>query len=363
MIIDVHCHYTYTRRRLASDVPRFSFEALDAPGAFGFDSCVAPRIVSQLKWRGLRWLLQIPTSIPAGEELDRNLDRVHEDHLLSPGPIERFVLLAFDAYHNDDGVRPPLPTQSRQFGSDIYTSNTLIRDACRRRPDRFLFGASVHPYRENAVDCVREVFAAGACLIKWLPLHQNINIEDPRTIAVLRVCHELGLPVLVHYNEEFTLKSQRPEYRDIAPALRVLNNLHRAREMPPVIVAHVATPIVPWGDRKPMHALLHALETDFAEAPLYADLSALTTFGKVGFLRQIAQRTDLHGRFLFGSDFPVPLGLPRLRGDLQSDYRSIKAERSWPQQVAHVYRRLGFQDVVFQHAARLLPNLHAFACT
>ena len=48
------------------------------------------------------------------------------------GPIEKSVLLAFDAYHDNAGQRPPFPEHNRQLGSDMYTSNTLIRDACRR---------------------------------------------------------------------------------------------------------------------------------------------------------------------------------------------------------------------------------------
>jgi len=356
MIIDVHCHYSFTGRR-RPDIERFSFEPL---GTGDFDSCVAPRIVRQLKWRALRWLLGVSTTLSAGEALDAKMDRVYDQHLGSSGPIDRFVLLAFDAYHDDAGRRPPFPIRARDFGSDIYTSNSLVRAACRARPNRYLFGASIHPYRERAADCVREVFAAGACLLKWLPLHQNINIEDERSVAVLRVCAELGLPLLVHYNEEFTLRTQHPAFRDIAPLFRVLRRLRTEGAMPPVIVAHVATPISPWGNQLPMWALLDALSGEFSDAPLFADVSALTTLGKVGFLRKLLARQDLHHKLLFGSDFPVPLGLLRLRGDMGKDYRKIASDPSWPQQAAHIYRRMGLQEISFRRAAKLLPNLAHF---
>lgn len=357
MIIDVHCHYSFTGRR-RPDIDRFSFEPL---GPADFDSCVAPRIVGQLKWRALRWLLGVSPTLPAGDALDAEMDRVYERHLGSPGPVDRFVLLAFDAYHDDAGRRPMWPTKARELGSDIYTSNSLVRAACRSRPDRYLFGASVHPYRQRATDCVREVFAAGACLLKWLPLHQNIDIEDERSIAVLRVLAELGLPLLVHYNEEFTLTTQHPQFLDIEPLLRVLRRLRAEGAMPPTIVAHVATPVSPWGNKRPMRALLHALSGEFSDAPLFGDVSALTTLGKVGFLRKIVARQDLHHKLLFGSDFPVPLGLLRLRGDLRSDYRLVARDPSWPQQAAHIYRRTGLQEISFRRAASLLPNLSHFA--
>ena len=143
----------------------------------------------------------------------------------------------------------------RQLGSDLYTSNSLVRDLCRRHPGRFLFGASVHPYRPDAVAYVEEVFAAGACLLKWIPLHHNINMEDPRTLAVLRKLAALGLPLLVHVGEEFTLTTQRPAYRSIEPLLEVLRTLRREGGMPGVIVAHAATPVTPLGDHRPYRAL------------------------------------------------------------------------------------------------------------
>jgi mannonate dehydratase len=243
----------------------------------------------------------------------------------------------------------------------MYTSNSLVRAACRVRPDRYLFGASVHPYRENAVACVEEVFSAGAALIKWLPLNQNIDITDPRTIAVLRCCARLGLPILVHYNAEFTLTTQHPEFIAVEPLLLVLRRLRHEGEMPITIVAHVATPVHPLGDEEPLRMLTDALLGEFAEAPLYADISALATWGKIRYLRQIARQQDLHPKLLFGTDFPVPLGLWLLRWDLGRDYRGIGGESSWPERAARVCRRMCFNEIVFHRAAALLPNIDYFA--
>lgn len=360
MIIDVHCHYTFTERRRPG-IERFSFEPLDGDEGLPVDSCIAPRIVRQTKWKVMRWLMGIDARLPAGDELDADIERVYDAHLLAPGPVDRYVLLAFDWYHRHDGTRPQSPQRASELGGDIYTSNSLVRDACRRRPDRYLFGASIHPYRRHATQCVREVFAAGACLLKWLPLHQNIDIRDERTIAVLRCCAEIGLPILVHYNEEFTLRTQHPEWLEIAPLLEVLARLRREGRMPTTIVAHVATPVAPWGRRASYHRLMKALREDFADAPLFADVSALTSWGKIRFLRQLVREQDLHGKLLFGSDFPVPVALPRLRRDLGRGYAAVRAARAWPQQIALAYRHMGFNEIVFRRAAELLPNVHYFS--
>lgn len=358
MIIDVHCHCTYTSRA-AETRERFSFEPATIDGRPTFDSCVSPRGLRRVSWRITRRLLGVGGS--SGSELDNALARFYDRHYLEPGPVERIVLLAFDAYHDDDGRRPPWPESRAQLGGDIYTSNSFLRGLCRERPDRFLFGASVHPYRENAIACVEEVFEQGACLLKWIPLHQNIDIADPRTVAVLRRCAEIGLPLLVHYNEEFTLTSQHPEYQSVTSLLDVLRKLRREDAMPITIVAHAATPVTPFGDCGSHATFLKALAGEFADSPLYADISALTSWGKVGFLRKIARRQDLHTKLLFGSDFPVPVALPRLRRDLGRDYGRIRSMQSWIQQTAEAYRRMCFNEIVFHRATELLPNVEYFS--
>ncbi|TWT41186.1 Amidohydrolase [Phycisphaerae bacterium RAS1] len=365
MIIDVHCHYTLTRH-VAHDAERFSFEPRATPPGdhdrhggpalpTDYDSCVSPRALNRLAWRVMRHVMGV-TGEP-GPQLDEQIAGGYAEHLLAPGPIDRYVLLAFDAYHDDAGRRPPLPIRDSDLGSDIYTSNTLIRDLCRRRPSKFLLGASIHPYRENAVACIDEVFAAGACLVKWLPLHQNINIRDSRTLAVLRRCAELHLPLLVHYSEEFTLTTQHREHQPVEPLLDVLRRLRREGRMPPVIVAHVATPALPFGETASHEALLDALQNEFAEAPLYADISALAVWSKHRFLRRLARMQHLHHKLVFGTDFPVPPWTAALRRDLGRSYAAVKSEKSWAQRTALAMRGMGFNEIVFQQAPRILANV------
>jgi hypothetical protein len=131
--------------------------------------------------------------------------------------------------------------------------------------------------------------------------------------------------------------------------------------MPCTIVPHVATPVSPFGDTESHHALLDALTGEFVDAPLYADIAALTTWVKTGYLRRLARRQELHHKLLFGSDFPLPPLLHRLRRDLGHEYRRICALTSWPQRAAIVDRTLGFNDIVFRRAAELLPHVDFFA--
>lgn len=353
MIIDVHCHYTLSNR-IATGGQRFSFEPAHTADGPALDSFVSPRARRRFTFRAFCWLLGLGFRTQPEERLDAALDAVYRRHLFAPGPIERFVLLAFDRYFDAAGNPPPPPIRRGDRGSDIYTSNSLVAALCRRHPDRFLFGASIHPYRPDAVACLDEVAAGGAVLVKWLPLHQNIDVCDARTLTFLRRCAALGMPLLIHYGAEFTLATQHPEFIAVGPLLQVLRRLRAEGAMPTVIVAHVATPVTPLGDTSSHRHLIAALRGEFRDAPLYADASALTTWGKIRYLRQLARAQDLHDKLVFGTDFPVPVALPRLRRDLGRAYREIAADPSWPQRVARVFRVLGFNEIVLHRAAGLL---------
>ncbi len=359
MIVDLHCHYTLSARRADAAMQRFSFEPAQDGAAAAWDSCVSPRAAGSIVWRGLRALIGLSPWEPIGPQLDERLAEIYQRHLFAPGPIERYVLLAFDWYHDDAGHRPGLPERDDQFGSDIYTSNSLVRALCRAHPERFLFGASVHPYRKDAPELVREVFAAGASLLKWIPLHQNIDIADPRTVAVLRTCAALELPLLVHYGEEFTLATQHPEHRPLSALLHVLSRLPR-RERPKVIVAHLATPVSALGAWEHTDALVAVLRDGALDGRLYADISALTTLGKFPYVAKFAREQDLHPRLLFGSDFPVPVCVPLLRSVVGGAAADIARERSWPQKACRIFQQAGYNQIVFEQAPDVLPNVNFF---
>ena len=357
MIIDVHCHYTLSREPKRA-APRFSFEPVGQSGGAGasplptdFDSCVSPRALGRLSWRLARYFTGLPREAC---ELDAELRRRYAEHLFAPGPIDRFVLLAFDAVHDDEGRCRPLAQRRGDFGSDLYSSNSFIRSICAAYPRRFLFGASVHPYRVDALAALDDVAAAGACLVKWIPLHHYIDIADARSTEFLRRCAALGMPVLVHYGEEFSLTTHRPDFQAVGPMLEVLRKLRVEGAMPTVIVAHVATPVRPLAGRAEHEKLVAALTGEFADAPLLADISALSAWTKAGCLRRVLARRELHHKLLFGSDFPIPVLLQRVRGLLGRDYGRIAAIFSWPQRSLVAFRRMGFEDIVFQRAGELV---------
>lgn len=359
MVIDVHCHVGYSARRADPAIRRFTFEKNGARAAPGLDSYLSPRLLSRPTWFFIRRWLGIDRRLGPGDDFDAAIDRVNQHHWSKAPGVDRFVLLAFDEYHDDAGrVIGPSPRLGKK-GGDLYVSNSLVRAMCAAHPDRFLLGASLHPYRtdgsRDAASMLEELASAGAVLVKWLPLHQNIRAEDPRTIAFLRAAARLNVPLLIHYGGEMSLARQHMEFAHPGPMLEVLRRLRADGEMPTVIVAHVATPSFIWRSADGHRTLVDALLGEFADAPLFADISALAAFGRTTWLRRLAANPALHPKLLFGTDFPIPVMLRAFRRCLDPDvFSQIAAEPSWIEQDLLLKKALGFHSCVFTKAHSLL---------
>jgi len=355
MVIDVHCHVGLSARRVHSALPRFSFEPSGASGSPGFDSYLSPRMLNRASWFFIRPYLLMDPREPRGDALDARIEAVRDRHFAAATSVDRLVLLAFDEYYDDAGRPIGLADPGQRFGSDIYVSNTFVRAMCRARPDRYLFGGSIHPYRQGALEALAELAASGVTLIKWLPIHQNIRAEDARTIAFLRAAARLRVPMLIHYGGEMTLSRQHMEFEHPGPILQVLKRLRSDDEMPTVIIAHVATPSFPWQSPDGHQTLIDALLGEFADAPLFADISALAAFGRTTWGRRLARRRELHPKLLWGSDFPVPVMLRLFWRSLDRPARArIAALPSWIEQDLQLKRALGYDDRVFTQAANVL---------
>jgi hypothetical protein len=134
-----------------------------------------------------------------------------------------------------------------------------------------------------------------------------------------------------------------------------LRSLRREGAMPTVIVAHLATPVLwPFTPGTHFRQLTEALTGEFADAPLYADTSALAAPSKVYWLRKILALPALWPKLVHGSDFPIPSVPLAFRDRLGRSYRKIVAERNWIDRDILLKRALGLPDDVFTRAAGLL---------
>jgi predicted TIM-barrel fold metal-dependent hydrolase len=201
--------------------------------------------------------------------------------------VRKVVLLALDGVMGADGR---LDTNR----TEVYVPNEFVADVCARHTN-LLFGASVNPYRPDALARLEWAKAHGAVLVKWIPPIMEIDPDDPKLIPFYKKMVELNLPLLSHTGEEKSFSRADEDYGDPAK-LRLPLSLGVT-----VIAAHVATSEKYQGERGPDR--LARLMREFPN--LYTDISALTQINKPGCLKEALTRPEFAGRLVYGTDFPL----------------------------------------------------------
>lgn len=216
-------------------------------------------------------------------------------------PEGKIVVLAFDVRVDEDGNEN---LEETEFGvPNAYAARFAAEHVDVK------FGASVHPYRSDAVQRLAKAYEAGAILVKWLPNAMGIDPASSKCDAFYAAMVKHDLPLLVHAGEEQAADSEQSQ--SLGNPLRLRRALDAGVR---VIVAHCAG----LGEGQDLDAagdvelanfdLLMRLFDDKQYAGLlFADISAMTQFNRSGRpLREIMMATDLHPRLLNGSDYPLP---------------------------------------------------------
>ncbi len=255
--------------------------------------------------------------------------------------VKQAVILALDGAVDAAGQ---LDTNRTEF----YVPNEFVAAACRQHTN-LLFGASVNPYRPDALARLEWAAAHGAVLVKWLPSIQFIDPADPKLEPFYRRLTELRLPLLTHTGAEKSFTHSADEFADPARL-----------ELPlklgvTVIAAHVATTGEHAGERD-IDRLARLMP---AYTNLFADISSLTQLNKLGYLAEVLRRPELRGRLLYGSDFPLinlPLVSPwyfPLNLRLGEMRRLADLPNPWDRDV-ELKRALGVPAEIFARSAVLL---------
>ena len=142
--------------------------------------------------------------------------------------VGRAVVLALDGAVDDRGNLDAARTE-------FYVPNEFVA-ALAARHTNLLFGASVNPYRPDALARLDRAAADHAVLVKWLPSIQLIDPADERLAPFYRRMAELRLPLLVHTGTEHSFTWSKDEFADPA-RLRLPLSLGVT-----VIAAHAAWP-------------------------------------------------------------------------------------------------------------------------
>lgn len=271
--------------------------------------------------------------------------------------VNKSVLLAMDEVYDENGTR-------HQEWTHLFVPNRYIAGLAKNNP-RVLFGASVHPYRNDWSKELDYCLENRAVLCKWIPSAQMINPEHPKCVPFYKKLVEYQLPLLCHCGPEYSIPTMDKTYNEYNNPKYLRTALD---EGVTVIIAHCAMPF--WGVfDKEYHddwdEFLKLFEKDDEQGwNLYADLSAVCTPFRKQYIEEIMQMVDKipHEKLLYGSDYPIPvfeitlnksmnffrwlgfiLKLIFMRNLLDKNYLVIK--------------EMGFDECIFTNASKLFKKI------
>lgn len=220
------------------------------------------------------------------EEGDQIIADHLESQLAASRHVDAAVLLALDGVVENGELS--------LAKSMVVVPNAYVAEQAKRHP-HLLFGASINPYRIDALQRLEQAKIDGAVLVKWIPSVMEINPADEAIIPFYQKLIELDLPLLTHAGNEHSFTDARNELAD-----------PRRLELPAklgvtVIAAHIATT----GSNDGISNFELLLPMMKQHPNLYADISSLTQINKLGYLNKAMAVEGLEKQLLYGTDWPL----------------------------------------------------------
>jgi predicted TIM-barrel fold metal-dependent hydrolase len=325
-VIDIHCHTA-------------------GIGAGGSGCFVSTALRQSWKYRVYLKSFGV-TEKELQKEGDRLILQRLSEKLAGSRRVAAAVVLAMDGVVDENGELDKARTE-------IYIPNEFVVAETGLYPN-LLFGASINPYRGDALQRLDKAAIDGAVLVKWLPSIQHIDPADERLIPFYLKLKALGLPLLTHTGAESSFTLTRDELGD-PERLRLPLSLGVT-----VIAAHAASNGKNHGEQN--HDRFLRLCREYPN--LYADISALTLANRLGHLQKVLHHPELHDRLLYGTDMPLPetgLATPWLQLfslGLRETRRLAAIANLWDRDV-ELNLALGLPEPVLTRAADILRLTHS----
>jgi predicted TIM-barrel fold metal-dependent hydrolase len=211
--------------------------------------------------------------------------------------------LAFDQFYAQDGTVVRAKTE-------FHVPNRFVLAVASERPGLFVPCISVHPYRPGALEEIDHWAARGVRFIKWLPNAMGMDPgdeHDERIVAFYRRMRAHRMILLTHTGEEQAVHST--DDQELGNPLRLRLPLRMGVR---VIAAHCASlgrsaDLDRGGQASNFELFLRLMGERRFEGLLFGEISAITQANRLSApLLALLDRTDLHGRLVNGSDYPLP---------------------------------------------------------
>jgi uncharacterized protein len=291
----------------------------------------SPRVLNTLGFRFVRRRLGIPgddaqTELLLAQKLAATIDKAEQ--------LDAAVVLAFDGVYSADG-------QFDEQNTHLYVTNDYAIELAARYP-KMLFGASVHPYRKDAVAQIERCVKAGAVLLKWLPIVQDFNPFDKICYPLYEALAHYKLPLLSHTGGERSLPVRNLGVADprlLVPALE---------RGVTVIAAHCGTRSAPGElDYVPQFVQMARQYEN-----LYGDTAALNLPTRSYAWKTILNDPAVRQKLVHGSDWPIPVFPPISQLGLGGV--NLFRDSNWIRRDILIKQRLGLEEDYWHRAAKVL---------
>ncbi len=248
--------------------------------------------ISEKKRNGLYFKLLFRSTGVSSDVKEDEFDAVYADHLAQlireAKYLDKAVLFAMDGLYDSNGKLDPR--------CEALISNDWAIEVCRRYPDLFLFGASIHPARPDALDELDRCAESGAVCVKWVSPSQNIDPSNVRYQKFYERMKKHGLVLSNHTGYEHSLFV-------VDQSLGDPKRLRLPLEMGLTVVAgHSGTS--GWHHKVEYFPNFARLVNEFEN--LYGDTAAITELYRGVYRKRLLTMPVVKDRIIHGTDFPVP---------------------------------------------------------
>jgi len=215
----------------------------------------------------------------------------------------KHLLLPLDNWYNEEGK-----IEEKKTG--IYVPNEYVAHIVEKYPTLFENAVSIHPYRKDALEELNVWGRKGIKVVKWLPPEMGMDPSHKLCIPFYDLMKKHNMVLLTHTGKEQTIDHPWID-NSLGNPLLLRKPLEREVK---VIAAHAASLGSNHDFEEPKRnnltnfkLLMKLFDDPQYKDILYTDLSAITEFTRIGDpLSTLLDRTDLHNRILYGSDYPLP---------------------------------------------------------
>jgi len=293
---------------------------------------MSPKLLNSIPFRFMQRRLNLPGQDASTE---RALEAKLKETIDGTERLDAVAVLAFDAVHDEEGRMDLANTH-------LYVTNDYVIELAARHP-KMLFGASVHPYRKDAVAELERCSKAGAVLVKWLPLTQNFNPADPRCFPFYEALAHFKIPLLSHTGFEQSLPTIRP---DVADPMLLKPAIERGVT---IIAAHCGTRSMPWN-----HCYLdNFVKLAREHEHFYGDTSALNLPTRSYAYKTVTKDPVLRSKLVHGSDWPI-IPVPPISSLGLAASMNLWKESNWMRRGVLRKEKLDLDDAYWHRAATVL---------